>query len=75
MPDFRYVTQFIAGPRGKKRTSNKKVTSIQFVGNEPKFFVATNDSRIRLYSLENFSVIRKYVGHESKESQMKMSTV
>ena len=73
MPDFRYVTQFIAGPRGKKRSSNEKVTSIEFVGDEPKFFVATNDSRIRLYSLENFSVIRKYLGHESKESQIKMS--
>ena len=72
MPDFRYVTQFIAGPRGKKCTSNKKVTSIEFI-DDNKFLIATNDSRIRLYSLENFSVIRKYIGHESKESQLKLS--
>lgn len=72
MPDFRYVTQFIAGPRGKKQTSNKKVTSIQFLGNE-QFLIATNDSRIRLYALENFSVVRKFLGHESKEAQLRLS--
>ena len=72
MPDFRYVTQFIAGPRGKKQTSNKKVTSIVFLGND-RFIVATNDSRIRLYALENFSVVRKYLGHESKDSQLRVS--
>lgn len=72
VPDFQYVTQFISGPRGKKMTSNEKVTSISFVGNS-QFLVATNDSRIRLYSFENFSVIRKFIGHESKESQLKIS--
>ena len=72
MPDFRYVTQFIAGPRSKKQTSNEKVSSITFVGND-MFLVSTNDSRIRLYSIENFSVVRKYLGHSSKSSQMKVS--
>ncbi|EAY19466.1 beta-transducin, putative [Trichomonas vaginalis G3] len=72
MPEFRYVTQFIAGPRGKKQTSNEKVTSIQFLGNE-QFLIATNDSRIRLYALENFSVVRKFLGHESKEAQLRLS--
>lgn len=72
MPDFRYVTQFIAGPRGKKQSKNEKVSSITFVGND-LFFVATNDSRIRLYALENFSVVRKYLGHESREAQLRLS--
>jgi WD40 repeat protein len=72
MPDFRYVTQFIAGPRRKKRTSNKKVTSIVF-RNATQFFVSTNDSRIRLYSSDNFSVIRKYLGHVSEQANQRVS--
>jgi WD40 repeat protein len=72
LPDFRYVTQFIAGPRRKKKTSNKKVTSIVF-RNATQFFVSTNDSRVRLYSSDNFSVIRKYVGHVSVQANQRVS--
>lgn len=72
MPDFRYVTQFIAGPRKKKKTTNKKVTSILFHSSS-HFFVSTNDSRVRLYSLDNFSVTRKYLGHESKDGLLKVT--
>jgi WD40 repeat protein len=72
LPDFRYVTQFIAGPRKKKKISNKKITSIAFVS-DSQFLVSTNDSRIRLYSSENFSVIRKYVGHVTEHAQQRMT--
>ena len=70
--DFRYTTQFIAGPRAKRKTTHKKITSIVF-RNEQQFFVATNDSRLRLYTTENYSVIRKFIGHETKEKMLKMS--
>jgi WD40 repeat protein len=72
LPDFRYVTQFIAGPRRKMKSSNKKVTSIVF-RNASQFFVSTNDSRIRLYSSDNFSVIRKYLGHISEQANQRVS--
>jgi WD40 repeat protein len=72
LPEVRYVTQFIAGPRRKKRSSNKKVTSIVF-RNASQFFVSTNDSRIRLYSGDNFSVIRKYIGHVSDRTHQRVS--
>jgi WD40 repeat protein len=72
LPDFRYVTQFIAGPRKKKKTSSKKITSIVFVSTA-QFLVSTNDSRIRLYSSENFSVIRKYVGHVTQQAHQRLS--
>lgn len=72
LPDFDYVTQFVAGPRGKKKTTNEKVTSIEFVDNQ-KFLVATNDSRIRLYSIDNYSMVRKFVGHDSKDTQLRVS--
>jgi WD40 repeat protein len=72
LPDFRYVTQFVAGPRRKKKAQNKKVTSIVF-RNATQFFVSTNDSRIRLYSSDNYSVIRKYVGHVSTRTNQRVS--
>jgi WD40 repeat protein len=67
LPEFRYVTQFIAGPRHKKKTSHKKVTSIIFPSSS-QFLISTNDSRIRLYSTDNFSVIRKFRGHVSVDA-------
>ncbi|KAK8895127.1 WD repeat-containing protein 44 [Tritrichomonas musculus] len=70
--DFSYNTQFISGPRNKKLTAGKKITCVLFV-NEDQFLVATNDSRIRLYSIQNYSVVRKYLGHVSSEAQMKIS--
>ena len=70
--DYSYITQFIAGPRHKKLTSGKKITSITFAQDD-MFLVATNDKRIRLYSMQNYSVVRKYLGHESDEAQMKLS--
>jgi WD40 repeat protein len=71
-PGFRYITQFIAGPRRKRKTSNKKITSIVFVS-DAQFLVSTNDSRVRLYSSENFSVIRKYLGHVTQQTQQRLS--
>jgi WD40 repeat protein len=41
--------------------------------NASQFFVSTNDSRIRLYSSDNFSVIRKYVGHVSEQANQRVS--
>lgn len=70
--DFSYITQFIAGPRHKKLTSGKKITSILFCKND-EFFVATDDDRVRLYSMRNYSVIRKYLGHSSTEAQTMLS--
>ncbi|KAH0785210.1 WD40 repeat-like protein [Histomonas meleagridis] len=70
--DFSRITQFIVGPRHKKRMHGKKITSILFLDNE-RFLIASNDSRIRMYSTDNFSLIRKYVGHKSKEAQLKLS--
>lgn len=70
--DFSYSTQFISGPRNKKLTAGKKITSVVFV-NDDQFLVATNDSRIRLYSMQNYSVVRKFLGHISEAAQMKIS--
>ncbi|KAH0796853.1 WD40 repeat-like protein [Histomonas meleagridis] len=70
--DVSYITQFIAGPRHKKMRIGKKITSINFIDDD-RLLIASNDSRIRLYSMENFSVICKYLGHYSDEAQLKLS--
>jgi WD40 repeat protein len=72
LPDFRYVAQFIAGPRKKKKASNQEVTSIEFVS-PGRVLVSTNDSRIRLYSSDTFTVIRKYLGHVCQQTTQRLS--
>lgn len=70
--DMMYKTKIVAGQRKKKKVVNKQVTSIVF--NSPgSFLVATNDSRIRMYSTDNFMLIRKFIGHESKHGFVELS--
>ena len=57
--------------RKKKRNSNK-VTGIENVA-EKKILVTTNDSRIRLYDLREFSLACKYKGCVNSESQIRAS--
>ncbi|KAH0790678.1 wd40 repeat-like protein [Histomonas meleagridis] len=71
-PEFQYVTQFVAGPRKKVHKPSEKVTSLVYI-NDNRLFVSTNDSRIRLYSMDNFSLIRKYIGHVAEVGQAQMS--
>ena len=71
-PDFKYVTQFVAGPRSKKQSPNKKITSIEYI-NDNMLLISTNDSRIRLFSMENFQLIRKFIGHISEGSLLTLS--
>ncbi|EAX95164.1 hypothetical protein TVAG_078530 [Trichomonas vaginalis G3] len=71
-PDLRYISQFVAGPRAKSEAPNEKVTSISFIGSN-NFLVSTNDSRIRLVSADNFTIVRKYIGHCCKNGNMKLS--
>ena len=72
-PEVNYITKFLSAPRKKKKMmTNKKITSIVF-NQQNQIFISSNDSRIRLYSLDNFNVIRKYVGHEDKERHNQVS--
>lgn len=70
--EFRYISQFVAGPRSKSEKPNDKVTSIKFLNNN-EFLVATNDSRVRLFSFSDFKVVRKYIGHIAKIKDMRLS--
>ncbi|XP_074604728.1 WD repeat-containing protein 44 [Brevipalpus obovatus] len=56
----------------KKKRHNNKVTGIENVA-EKKILVTTNDSRIRLYDLREFSLACKYKGCVNSESQIRAS--
>ena len=68
---YTYKTSFVSGPRKKKPTEWKKVTSIVFLSNE-LVFVSTNDDRVRLYSTVNYSLVRKYVGHRARDERLRV---
>lgn len=72
LPDYRYVTQFIAGPRKNKVPTDKKITSIVYIS-PSEFLIASNDSRIRMYSTENYSLIRKFGGHKTGSYHLHVS--
>lgn len=65
----------VRSTRGKN-TKGKKITHLQFVatagGTAPdeRLLVTSNDSRVRLYRLADFSVDRKLKGHQNTSSQI-----
>ena len=54
-----------------KYSKGKKVTGMQFAPDGKSLLVTTNDSRIRLYSMEAFDMIAKLKGTENDELQIR----
>lgn len=61
-----FITQINCKNRKGFRSSGKKVTGIEFQ-DDIYVLISTNDSRIRLYSLENFGIVQKYKGGKSEQ--------
>ncbi|OMJ78959.1 hypothetical protein SteCoe_21132 [Stentor coeruleus] len=61
-----FITQIHCRNRKGLKSSGKKVTGIEF-HDDQYLLITTNDSRIRLYSLENFSLLQKYKGGKCNE--------
>ena len=61
-----YVTRVDCRNRRGKFSSGRKVTGIQFLSKN-EFLIATNDSRLRTYSLQAVNSLRyKYKGHRNE---------
>jgi len=58
----------VRSKRGKNK--RKKVTGIELSPSENQILVSTNDCRIRMYSLSNYSEVCKYKGHQNAQSQL-----
>lgn len=69
---YSYITHFLVTSSRNKSAIGKKINSLQFV-NDRLLLIATCDSRVRLYSMDNFRVVHKYVGHVNINSNMKIS--
>ena len=56
-----YLTQIDCRNRTGFKSSGKKITGIEF-HDDQYLLIGTNDSRIRLYNLNDFRLLQKYKG-------------
>jgi WD40 repeat protein len=68
---LKYFTQVDAKNRKGKNRKGKKVTGMQFAPDGRTMLVTTNDSRIRLYDLSDYSMLAKFKGTENDELQIR----
>jgi len=60
---LKFVTQIDCKNRRGKLRHGRKVTGLQWVDSDRSICVTTNDSRIRIVCLNDFSMLRKFKGH------------
>jgi WD repeat-containing protein 44 len=67
-----HTTQMdVRSSRGKNRRKAAKINGITFSSNDPnEFMISSSDSRIRLYRMDDKSVVYKYTGHTCTESNL-----
>ncbi|KNC74725.1 hypothetical protein SARC_12736 [Sphaeroforma arctica JP610] len=68
---LKYHTQILVKRKGKKR--GKKISGIASVGDGDRILVTSNDSRIRMYDLSDFSLKRKFRGGSMNSGQLRAS--
>jgi hypothetical protein len=70
---LKYFTQVDAKNRKGRNAKGKKVTGMQFSPGDGgrTLLVTTNDSRIRLYDMTDYSMIAKFKGSENDELQIR----
>ena len=69
---LRYFTQVECRNRYGKDKKGRKVTGISFIKKKKKQYmvVTTNDSRIRLISMDTFGIVAKLKGNENRSMQL-----
>lgn len=70
---LKYSTQVECRNRQGKNRKGKKVTGIQFSPDGKHLLVTTNDSRIRLFDMDDYSMASKFKGLANDELQIKAS--
>jgi WD40 repeat protein len=61
LPELRLISSLECRNRAGLKKKGRKVTGLEFY-DDSHFLVTTNDSNLRLYSLEDFSMVQKYKG-------------
>ena len=67
---LKYFTQIECRNRYGKDAGGRKVTGLQFLNSGKKLLITTNDSRLRLYDMEDYSMTLKYKGLENDQLQI-----
>lgn len=67
---FKHTTQLDVRSRRAKNAQGKKICGFRFIGRTDKVLVSSNDSRLRLYQLDDKSVVSKFHGHQNNKSQL-----
>lgn len=68
---LKYFTQVDCKNKHGKNRKGKKVTALRFTPNGSQLLVTTNDSRIRLFNMSDFSVCAKFKGLVNDELQIR----
>eukprot|EP00742_Colponemidia_sp_Colp-10_P003023 GILJ01003225.1.p1 GENE.GILJ01003225.1~~GILJ01003225.1.p1 ORF type:complete len:671 (-),score=104.71 GILJ01003225.1:74-2086(-) len=68
---LRYLTQVDCKNRRGHNAKGKKVTGMQFLQDGTQILISTNDSRFRLYQMEDYSCLGKFKGNENEQLQIK----
>lgn len=67
---FKHTTQLDVRSRRAKNAQGKKICGFRFYGRTDKVLISSNDSRLRLYRLDDKSVLSKFLGHQNNESHL-----
>jgi WD40 repeat protein len=70
---LRYFTQVDCRNRSGKFKKGKKVTGLKFSPDRKRILITTNDSRIRLYDIYDYSCVAKFKGLQNEELQIRAS--
>lgn len=68
---LKYRTLIDCRNRSGRNSAGKKVTGLNFSPDGLYLLVTTNDSRLRLYDMDDFTMISKYKGLKNEELQIK----
>lgn len=66
---FKHTTQLDVRSRRARHAQGKKICGFRFYSRSDKVLVSSNDNRLRLYRLDDKSVVAKFVGHVNAEAR------
>lgn len=67
---FKHTTQLDVRSRRARNAQGKKICGLRFYSRTDKVLISSNDSRLRLYRLDDKSVLSKFIGHQNNESHL-----
>ena len=67
---LKFLSQVYCKNRKGRKAKGRKVTGIEFL-DESQFLVTTNDSRVRLMNLQDFTMVQKYKGCKNEQAPIK----